>query len=164
MISLEKINLEHPMDIGAPSPKIISDDINLTVLFYVDLFDSVRITDKVKERNIFVDSGTAILKFELCRIHKFGSPSDETISGHRYYDMGLDSYSFFIVHDSEWVKELKEIGSHHPYYNERSFDGFEHYIITFKDNTFECIAKNYSINFSSKPLKENLKMVTDNLI
>ena len=159
MIILNSIGLKYPINIGAPEPMIICSGFDLILLFYVDLFDLPKITDKLKERNIDSDIGIAIMKFKKGYIHKFGIPNDEVIIGHPYYKLGLKPYSFFAVNDSDWIKEIKRIEAHHPYFNEQGFDSLNHYIITFKDNTFECIAEDYFIEYSFDTMRDTLDKV-----
>lgn len=163
MINLNEIGLKHPINMGAPAPKILADDNNLILLFYVDVFNLPKITNTITERDSFDDSGVAILKFKHTQIHKFGTPNDEVLIGHPYYDLGLKPYSIFSVNDSDWVKDIKRIQAKHPYFNDNSFDDLEHYIITFKDNTFECIAKGYDIEYSYDTMKECYERSVSNL-
>jgi hypothetical protein len=163
MTELKNIDTKYPINMGAPAPKIICDDNNLTLLFYVDLFDLSKTTDKIKERDIFNDSGVATLTFKFFRIYKFGVPNDDLIIAHPYYKLGLKPYSFYLVEDSDWIKDIKRIEKHHPYFNEKKYNDLNHYIITFKDNTFECIAKGFSIEYSSNPIKKQLSDTIGNL-
>lgn len=137
--------------------------MNLILMFYVDVFNLPETTDTITERHSFDDSGIAILKFKHPYIHKFGIPNDDVIIGHPYYDLGLKPYSIFSVNDSDWIKDIKRIQAKHPYFNEQSFSDLEHYIITFKDNTFECIAKGYDIDYSYETMKECYEKSVSNL-
>ncbi|MFI5159096.1 MAG: hypothetical protein ACHQF4_09540, partial [Sphingobacteriales bacterium] len=99
------------MDTGAPSPTIISDDNNLYITYYkgYQRGSDARIVDNYLLNNILV------LKFNHTLTFKFGSPNDETISGHRYYKLGLSSYAVFELQDSDLIEELKVINAVHPY-------------------------------------------------
>ncbi|MBV7270723.1 hypothetical protein [Winogradskyella luteola] len=163
MINLKKIALKYPINMGAPEPIIVSVGFDLILLYYVDLFDLSDVTDKLKERDIGNDVGVAIMKFKKRCIHKFGAPNDEVIIGHPYYKLGLKPYSFFLINNSDWVNEIKRIENHHPYFDEQMFDNLNHFIITFKDNTFECIAEDYSIDYSIKTMKETFERVVKNI-
>ncbi|BFP43257.1 hypothetical protein FGF1_41020 [Flavobacteriaceae bacterium GF1] len=160
MTELRSIATKYPINMGAPSPKVICDEINLTLLHYVDLFELPDTTDKIKERDTNVDTGVAIVRFTNTYIHKFGIPNDEVIIGHPYYDIGLKPYSFFSVEDSDWIKEIKRIQSHHPYFDEDRYKDVNHYILTFKDNTFECVATDFSIEYSF----DSMNQVFQNLV
>ena len=71
MINLKKIETKYQMNMGAPAPKILCNDNQLVLIFYIDLFDKPKFTDKIKERNINSDVGLALIKFDLFRIYKF---------------------------------------------------------------------------------------------
>ena len=163
MINLNEIGLKHPINMGAPAPKILADDNNLILLFYLDLFDSPKISDKLKEREIENDTGIAIIKFKRKFIHKFGAPNDDLIIGHPYYKIGLKPYSFYSVEDSDWIKEIIRIQSLHPYYNEESVKNLNHYILTFKDNTFECIADEYFVEYSYETMSQCIQLCLKNM-
>lgn len=163
MVSLKSITLDHPINIGAPMPTILSNDNNLDLLFYVDLINYEGFPNKTVERNIN-DEGVIHLKFNLCQLFKFGTPSDENIIGHPYYNLGLKPYSFFIVENSDWIEGVKKVNSKHPYYNETNFNNLSHYILTFKDNTFECISKDYSSTFLLKSMKESFTKIANSFI
>jgi len=159
MIKLEQIKTKYHINSGAPEPIIISIGFHLILMFYVDLFDFPSITNKLKERDTENDIGVAIIKFKKRYIHKFGVPNDEVIIGHPYYKLGLKPYSFFSVIDSDWIKEIKRIEAHHPYFSEQGFNNLKHFIITFKDNTFECIAEDYLIDYSLETMQDTLSRI-----
>jgi len=163
MITLNQLGTKYPINMGAPAPIIISTSSDLILMFYVDLFDLPKITDRLKERDTESDSGVAIMKFKRRYIHKFGIPNDDVIIGHPYYKMGLKPYSFFSVNDSDWIKEIKRIEKHHPYFNEQGFDNLNHYIITFKDNTFECVAEDYFIEYSFDSMRDTFNKVVKSI-
>jgi len=164
MITLEEIGTKYPINIGAPEPRILCNDINLVLLFHVDLLDLPKITNKIKQRDSTSDTGVAIMKFKKNYIFKYGTPNDEVLDGHPYYNLGLEHYSFFEVNDSDWIKEIKKIESHHPYYNDNSFEDLKHYIITFKEKTFECIAEHYSIEYYVDTMENIFKKEFDSLL
>ena len=77
--------------------------------------------------------------------------------------MGLKPYSFFSVNDSDWIKEIERIETHHPYYDEQGYNNLNHYILTFKDNTFECIAEDYHIEYSFETIQDTFNKVVENV-
>jgi len=164
MITIEQISMKFSMDMGSPIPKIISTDNKLVLLFNVDIFDGPNITDKIHELSNENGACTAIIKFNKSVIHKFGSPNDEVIIGHPYYNMGLRAYSFWKVNDSDWKKEIIRINAHHPYFNENSFDSMNHYILTFKDNTFECLAESYDLEYSYNSLDSVIQQIAREIV
>lgn len=84
---------------------------------------------------------TGILTFKGCTSCKFGAPNDESIEGHPLYGRGIDVGGAYIVMNSPWLEELKKINSVHPQFDDKSWEGKRHYLLFFKDNTFECIAE-----------------------
>jgi hypothetical protein len=85
------------------------------------------------------DAGVvAIVKFQSCRISRFGYPNDEALPGHPLYKFGLRHYDAFEVNNSPWEHEIR-------LQNRVMFPTFDmpkrrHFVITFHDSTFECIA------------------------
>jgi hypothetical protein len=90
----------------------------------------------------------AIVKFQSCRIARFGYPNDEALPGHPSYKLGLRYYDVFEVNNSPWELELR-------LQNRVAFPAFEmpkrrHFVITFHDSTFECIAESTTVEFSDE--------------
>lgn len=88
------------------------------------------------------DMNRKALEFSRCSIAKFGYPNDEALGGHRLYSKGLGFYGCFEVLESEWIAELRrrnEVGF--PEF--RAFAEQRHFVITFHDSTFECIALHF---------------------
>ena len=82
----------------------------------------------------------AIVKFIGPRAHYFGSPSDETIRGHPLWELGLRPYGVFEVRKSSWIRALERMNRVHPNHNPSRFAALRHFVFTFHDNTFECVA------------------------
>jgi len=77
--------------------------------------------------------------------HIFGVPGNETLSGHPYYTLGVRSFIFYELIGSDLIAQLKEVAKIHLHYNQNKYNEFRHFIITFHDNMFECIAKEFEI-------------------
>jgi hypothetical protein len=123
------------MDCGAPSPIILSDDNELFLAFYTN-------------------DNHIVQKFENCMKYTFGMPNDEALDGHPYYKIGLESYAFYELKESDWLASLQEMSKVHQHYDAERWKHFKHYILTFHDNMFECIAKSFEI------LEENTQAAT----
>ena len=130
------------MDTGAPSPMIISNDSELFVAFYAN---KERTSAIPKERNIRYDTGIFVMKFKGYLKFTLGLPGEETISGHPYRRLGMKSYSFYELKKSDLIKSLQKIEKVHPRYNSENWNMYKHYIITFHDNMFECVAQDFEI-------------------
>jgi hypothetical protein len=94
------------------------------------------------------------LKFNRCSVSKFGYPNDEALSGHRLYKKGLGFYGFFEVVESQWIAELRK-SNEVVFPDSKGFEGKRHFVITFHDSTFECIALDFlpAAEFSLLDLK-----------
>lgn len=130
------------MDSGSPSPTILSNDNELFIAFYAD---QKRALSDPTERNIIYDTGIFALKFKRYLKYLFGLPGNETLNGHPYQKLGIKSFSFYELRDSDLIKELQNIDKVHPYYDSGKWKTYKHYIITFHDNMFECVAQSFEI-------------------
>lgn len=130
------------MDKGAPCPMIISNDTEMFIIFYTDMEDFL----EIHERNTIYDSVIVVLNFERYIKYTFGMPGNETIQGHPYSKLGMKSYSFYELRNSDLIERLREVDKMHPYYNPDKWKKYKHYILTFHDNMFECIAHSFTIN------------------
>lgn len=134
------------IDPGSPSPRVLSSDYTLKLFFYYNKDKSLTIGD-TQMRDTIRDQGVAIIEFKQYLNYKFGLPGNEILSGHPYYKLGLQPYNGFIIDQSSWIDELIKLNSVHPYHNAKQFDNYKHYIFSFHDSTFECIAKDYRVEY-----------------
>ena len=130
------------MDCGSPSPMIISNDSDLFIAFYADKQSAII---EPQERNTVYDTGIFALKFKSYLKYTFGLPSNETIQGHPYFKFGLRSFAFYELKSSDLIRQLENIEKVHPYYTSDKWKEYKHYILTFHDNMFECVAKEFEI-------------------
>jgi hypothetical protein len=117
------------MDVGAPSPIVISNGNELFLTFYAAQEQESIISD-LHERNTNNDTGVVVLKFKGCLKFEFGLPGNETIHGHPYSKLGIKSFSFYELENSSLVEELQRIERVHPYYNVDKWKSYNHYILT----------------------------------
>jgi hypothetical protein len=79
------------------------------------------------------------------RAFYLGPPNDEAIRGHPLFARGLASYGVYEVGHSTWIRRLERMnaarGSHDPHV----FAGLRHFVFTFHDSTFECIASAFTV-------------------
>jgi hypothetical protein len=130
------------MDPGSPSPIILSNDNELFLSFYAEKDGSF---EEPHQRNTIYDTGIIVLKFYSFLKYSFGVPSNETIQGHPYFKLGLNSFSFYELKNSDLIRSLQNIDKIHPYYNAEDWKDYKHFILTFHDNMFECVAKSFEI-------------------
>ena len=127
---------------GAPMPLVIANDGNVVLIF-----ESAPTGDEL-----------VILRFARVRAHYFGSPNDEALKGHPLKPRGLEPYGVFEVIGSSWIRSLERMNQ--MCLGQISFDRYRHFIFTFHDNTFECIAEDV-ITVARLP---NDADVTENLL
>mgnify|MGYP000318391552 CR=1 FL=1 len=157
---IEQITENFQIDVGAPTPTILSNEHSLYLIFYVNKYNSNWDGSTIHMRTD-EDDGIVTVKFNRFEQFKFGSPNDEAISGHPLFKLGLEPYSIQRVVDSEWIKELIKINSVHPYHQEDSFDKYEHFIFFFHDRCFEIVSNDYSIEEDSKSsMKDEIARVS----
>ena len=75
---------------------------------------------------------------------KFGIANDEVFHGLPLYKSGLDEWAH-IIENSKWIEDLKSIHKVHLGYNPFRWTQLNHYVLLFKDQIMEVIAKDYSI-------------------
>jgi hypothetical protein len=86
------------------------------------------------------EAGYALATFSGVRCFYLGAPNDEALDGHRLSSHGLKPWAFQEVINSDWISELERRNRVHPSHGKALFEGLNHYIVTFQDETFECIA------------------------
>jgi hypothetical protein len=85
-----------------------------------------------------------MLQFHIPLMHVLGPPNDEAFRGHPLWRRGLDYYSAYRVEHSSLLRRVVAMNYVHPRNDPAAFDNFHHYIVTFEDSTFECLAQSYS--------------------
>ena len=156
-ITLNELDLGFHSDVGAPCPAIISDELHLRLLFYIQPprdpnWDGATI----HIRDTTADNGVALLSFDLFNAYYFGMPNDEAISGHRYCRKGLQAYSQYEVLNSEWIQAQEKMNRVHPHHSPESFSAQRHFIFTFHDSCCEIIARKFSWEILDCSLKDAL--------
>jgi hypothetical protein len=56
---------------------------------------------------------------------------------------GLRPYAAHVVEGSSWIAELETRNRVHPYHRPEAFASLRHYLLTFHDETFECLARDH---------------------
>ena len=90
------------------------------------------------------------IEFRLCLVTKFGYPNDEALVGHPLGGAGLDPYAVHQVKNSTWIAALKA-QNRVAFPADQSWVGDQkHFIITFHDSVFECLAMDLDLEISHK--------------
>ena len=143
--------------VGAPIPVILSDEFVTVIAFYLqdtpDDWDgtSVRIVSKETE-----DEPLALVRFSFCYTSMFGAPNDEAFGDHPLADQGLKPYGAFVIENSSWIRQLEQMNSVHPRHKSERFWARRHYILSFHDSTFECVADGYIVELHNSSIKKIL--------
>ena len=132
--------------VGAPCPLVLSDELVTVVAFYVEENDEN--WDGTTVRVVHPDSDgelVALLRFDRCYAHLLGPPNDEAFSGHPLAGRGLQPYSAVVVENSSWVRGLERMNAIHPHHRPEAFKARKHFILSFHDSVFECVAERYDV-------------------
>jgi hypothetical protein len=78
--------------------------------------------------------------------HMLGPPNEEALEAHPLYCRGLRYHAVFEVRESSWIRSLERMNRVHMWHDSAHFNYYRHFIITFQDSTFECIAKTYQVS------------------
>jgi hypothetical protein len=139
-----------PWDVGAPLPYVVASSAKTFVVYHQRERDpnwdgsyATMIDPAAPEQRLI-----AVVEFQRCLIHKFGSPNDEALRGHRLHGRGLVAYRAHTVERSRWLEEQEHINSVHPQHRPEAFRELVHYVLAFHDETFECLAKGYVLRES----------------
>jgi hypothetical protein len=112
---------------GAPEPIVVADELAVVVSY---------VTENSSDPPTFCS-----VRFHLAHTHLFGAPNDEALEGHPLWNRGLDFYAVFRVDQSSLIRRLALMNSVHRRHSYAAFDELTHYIFTFHDSTFECVAR-----------------------
>jgi hypothetical protein len=116
-------------DPGASAPLVLANDFKLLLAY--------RAAGDTDDR--------VILEFARARAHYFGSPNDEALRGHPLASRGLGPYRSFEILDSSWIRLLEARNRIHSQHDPKGYLALRHFILTFHDSIFECVAADLSI-------------------
>jgi hypothetical protein len=144
-----------PYDIGFKPEAAVSEPVLLQTDYRTFLtFSAKRLLSDGK----YHDAGYGIIEFERCSLTKFGYPNDEALAGHPLYDKGLGAYRVFRVCNSSWIKQMTE--QNRVSFPKTPDSNKSHFIFTFHDSTFECIANGLTAALSNEPYEKIFAEIT----
>src|SRR6266576_1373042 len=158
LIEVESLPLQ---DTGAPLPTVVSSDSQLLLAYIVSEPDPAWDGDPTSLSPATPDRQVAIVRFHLPFSHSFGPPNDEALDGHPLSSRGLKPYSWFEVRDSSWIQSLERMNSVHPRHRPDSFKAYRHYIATFHDSTFECVARGFDVQLHRGSVRSAVERMTE---
>jgi len=132
--------------IGAPCPMILVGEHSLRIAYYLEEKDEG--WNGTTVRMLSPDQGNepcGVVDFVMPYAHMFGPPNDEAFGGHPLAERGLRPYGAFEVEGSSWLATLERMNSIHPYHRAERFKKYRHFILSFHDTTFECIAQSFTL-------------------
>jgi hypothetical protein len=107
------------------------------------------------------DAGWAVVEFDSCSITKFGYPNDEARSA--IPRLTGVSYDFYEVIDSEWRSEINHL-NRFGFPNLPDLLEDRHFLITFHDSTFECLASGMHVTLTAEPLSKVIAELSTRII
>ena len=150
--------------VGAPMPVIFASEQSLFVVFYLELRDPNWDGKSVKMVTLDTnDEPICVVKFNRAYAHYFGAPNDEAFTGHPLQARGLRPYGAFEVFSSSWIRALERMNSVHPYHKSEHFADRRHFVLTFHDTIFECVAKDSLVEQPSGSLRSILPNLVTSL-
>jgi hypothetical protein len=121
---------------GAPLPMVLADDYGVVLSYLLNIAPQQ-------------DAGSveefAFVRFRSPLMHLFGPPNDEALEGHPLWGRGLGYYGVFRVDQSSLIRRLALMNRVHPHHDWALFEKKKHYIFTFHDSTFECVADSLEV-------------------
>jgi hypothetical protein len=141
--------------VGAPNPMLLAGEHDLFLAYYVQNVPGD--WDGTSARIVDIDTEgepVAVVRFSRCSAHMFGPPNDEAFDGHPLANRGLKPYGVFEIKKSSWVRKLERMNAVHPRHDKHSFmKGKKHFVFSFHDETFECVAETFTVEVSTGSVK-----------
>ena len=142
--------------IGAPLPVVLADEWQVLVVYLLEDRDPDWDGTTVRVVNSASAGVVAIAHFSGVWATQFGAPNDEALDGHPLFAHGLRPYGAFTVEPSSWKAELVARNTVHPYHDPSSFQALTHYVLTFHDSMFECLARSVEFEVSAGSISETV--------
>jgi hypothetical protein len=139
-----EIEVDAPIDVGAPSPSVIAHEHAGTYVVYFSREDSPITTEPFDAESTSkpIDASSlqtfGVLTFERVSEVLFGGPNDEALQKHRLYGNGIGAYAVHEVFNSRWAAmtwnynvPVGQPGTHRA----------RHFVAVFHDSTLEVLAQ-----------------------
>jgi hypothetical protein len=150
------IDWQPSWSVGAPLPQVISDGLSTYLTYLINIPDpdwDGSYTTMIENRSD-TTYPLALVTFIRPHSHRFGIVNDEAAPGHPLYNKGIEIYAAHIIENSFWIEELKQIHKVHPYYSDKHWENYKHYLLFFHDDIFEIIAEGYEIEIFNSTFRE----------
>lgn len=134
-----------PHDIGLTSATVSEAALFSTEYGAFLTFNALRVLPD----GSYGEEGTAIVQIERCSITKFGYPNEEALGGHPLAARGLSFSGVYEVLGSSWIEQMAQ--QNRVCFPETPDPTRRHFIFTFQDSTFECVAESLQASLSAEP-------------
>ena len=132
------IEWKYPWDAGAPCPHVLADGHRVFLAY------------------CYTVSQIALVEFIRVVNFKFGGPNDEVLHGHPLYGHGLEYYEAHEIINSKWIIEQEQINAVHSRHDSERWQTLKHFVFTFHDEIFECIAEAYNVEIINGSFRDAL--------
>jgi hypothetical protein len=136
----QRVDLGVKWDADTPMPVLLSG-LRTFVVFYRSVRNPVAGRADPHMRNPQADHDIGVVEFKRVTSIKIGFFNEEMLRGHPLWGSGLEFYSAHEVKNSPWITELMEADRAHERFDESQWSGRRHFMLTFHDQTLECVAK-----------------------
>lgn len=140
-------------DVGAPCPLFFLSEHTSTVAYFLPnppaSWDGSWTTMRGPEAS---GEPAAIVRFSGTQATFLGAPNDEAFDGHPLASRGLRPCGAFEVLDSSWIRRLEQMNRVHPSHTAEMFAAYRHFVLSFHDTTFECVARACAWEVGAGPL------------
>lgn len=141
--------------VEAPCPVVLAHDDHLFVLYVLQSkpegwYDSwVKMISSDAEGEPFV-----IIVFQHPLAYCHGILDHQALHGHPLYRRGLRPHGAFEIENSSWQEALLKMRRMHAAHRIENYHRYRHFVLAFRDTTFECLAESYSILIGNGRLRD----------
>ena len=128
--------------VGSPWPVVVATEHGVAIGYESEELTALELTAVRRLGPQDRAEVSAIISFPAYA-HLFGPPNDEAFGGHPLFARGLRPYGAFEVLNSSWVRALERMNRVHPNHQRERHLRRRHFVLSFHDSTFECVADRY---------------------
>lgn len=158
---VERLDIGLVCDVGVPYPVLVQSDERTFLAFRLGRRGSgTSSTIQVVVPAAAEPTRVGVIEFVGCRLASMGLPNDEALSGHRLWRRGLREVGYHSageVFNSSLVRDLEQGNRVHPRHQPAFFTSLRHFVFTFKECTFECVATGLLAYVTFDPLPRVLQ-------
>jgi hypothetical protein len=148
--------------VGAPNPMVLAGERDVFLAYFTE-GKSCGGGGSVSVVDINTDGeSVAVVRFRHCWAHMFGPPNDAAFAGHPLADRGLTPYGVFEIRESSWVRKLERMNAVHQYHDKHRFmRDKKHFVFSFHDATFECVAESFTVEVSTGLVNDAIRRMLE---